>query len=90
MGASGVSDTRLDARSPARQASATTGPILLIHGRDDTVVPFRQSQIMAEALGPRGRLVALDGEDHFLSRAATRQKMLSETVAFLEANNPPR
>ena len=90
MGASGVSDTSLDALSPARQAGAVQGPILLIHGRNDTVVPFAQSELMAQAMSGRARLVALDGEDHFLSNAATRQQMLSETVEFLEANNPPR
>lgn len=89
MGASGVDDASLDAYSPARQAANVLGPILLIHGRNDTVVPFAQSELMARAMGGRARLVALEGEDHFLSTAATRQQMLSETVAFLETNNPP-
>lgn len=91
MGADGVGDTRLDALSPARNAAAVQGPILLIHGRNDTVVPFAQSELMVRAMGAApARLVALEGEDHFLSTAATRQQMLSETVQFLEANNPPR
>jgi len=33
-------------------------------------------------------LVALKHEDHWLSRSATRQQMLDETVAFLQKNNP--
>lgn len=90
MGAESVDDTGLDAYSPARQAAAVQGPILLIHGRNDTVVPFAQSELMARAMAGRARLVALDGEDHFLSTAATRQQMLAETVTFLKANNPPR
>jgi dipeptidyl aminopeptidase/acylaminoacyl peptidase len=32
--------------------------------------------------------VELPGEDHWLSRSATRRQMLVETVRFLEANNP--
>jgi dipeptidyl aminopeptidase/acylaminoacyl peptidase len=34
-------------------------------------------------------IVALDGEDHNLSKSVTRQQMLTATVAFLEKNNPP-
>jgi len=47
---------------------------------------------MADALkaaGKPARFVTLDGEDHWLSRPDTRLQMLTETVAFLEANNPP-
>lgn len=33
--------------------------------------------------------ITLEGEDHWLSRGATRQKMLNETVAFVEKHNPP-
>jgi dipeptidyl aminopeptidase/acylaminoacyl peptidase len=31
----------------------------------------------------------LDGEDHWLTRGATRLKMLTEAVAFVEKHNPP-
>jgi dipeptidyl aminopeptidase/acylaminoacyl peptidase len=66
--------------------------LLLIHGRDDTVVPIEQSRVMANAMRRAGKpveFIELDGEDHWLSRAETRQRMLTETVRFLEANNPP-
>ena len=33
--------------------------------------------------------VTLKAEDHWLSREGTRQQMLSETITFLEKNNPP-
>ena len=67
-------------------------PVLLIHGKDDTVVPFEQSQVMYDAL--RGakkdvQLVTLDKEDHWLSRSETRLQMLTASVAFLRAHNPP-
>ncbi|MDO9588514.1 MAG: S9 family peptidase [Brevundimonas sp.] len=93
MGADGPGDRSLDARSPARLAALADAPILLIHGRDDTVVPIEQSRLMARALRTAGKpveLIELDGEDHWLSRAATRQRMLAETVRFLEQHNPPR
>lgn len=91
MGAESTHDRALDERSPARQAARADGPILLLHGRDDTVVPIEQSRIMATALRRAGKpveLIELSGEDHWLSRADTRQQMLRETVRFLEANNP--
>lgn len=91
MGGDGPGDRSLDARSPARLADKADAPILLIHGRDDSVVPIAQSRQMAQALRRAGKPVSfieLDGEDHWLSRAETRTRMLTETVAFLETNNP--
>jgi dipeptidyl aminopeptidase/acylaminoacyl peptidase len=67
-------------------------PVLLIHGKDDTVVPFEQSQLMYDALHSPGKnvqLVTLKNEDHWLSRSATRLQMLEASVAFLRAHNPP-
>jgi dipeptidyl aminopeptidase/acylaminoacyl peptidase len=87
-----ASDPKLDTRSPAAQAGKADAPILLIHGKDDTVVPFAHSQKMASALKSAGKpyeFVVLDGEDHWLSKSATRLQMLTATVTFLEKNNPP-
>jgi dienelactone hydrolase len=92
MGASGPSDPTLRAISPIEHIDAVTAPVLLIHGRDDTVVPFEQSEVMADALKHAGKsveFVTLKHEDHWLSRSATRFQMLQATVAFLKANNPP-
>jgi len=91
MGAERLGDRSLDERSPARLADQADAPILLIHGRDDTVVPIVQSRLMESALRRAGKpveFVELAGEDHYLSREETRQRMLTETVRFLEANNP--
>jgi dipeptidyl aminopeptidase/acylaminoacyl peptidase len=92
MGADGVKDPDLNAISPAKLAEQVEIPILLIHGKDDTVVPYVQSQIMANALKKAGKpvdLVTLEGEDHWLSSGATRLTMLTATVQFLEKHNPP-
>jgi dipeptidyl aminopeptidase/acylaminoacyl peptidase len=92
MDADGVKDPDLAAISPARLADRVEIPILLIHGQDDTVVPYVQSTLMADALKKAGKpvqLVTLTGEDHWLSRGATRLQMLNAVVAFLEKNNPP-
>jgi dipeptidyl aminopeptidase/acylaminoacyl peptidase len=91
MGVSGPNDPALKEISPIDHVSGVSGPILLIHGRDDTVVPFEQSDVMADALKHAGKsveLIALKHEDHWLSRSATRQQMLNATVAFLKKNNP--
>lgn len=93
MGASGVGDRALDERSPARQADRVKAPVLLIHGKDDTVVSIQQSRIMNRALRDAGKpveLIELNGEDHWLSRSETRRRMLAETIRFLEQHNPPR
>jgi dipeptidyl aminopeptidase/acylaminoacyl peptidase len=92
MGADGIKDPDLVAISPARLADKVEIPVLLIHGKDDTVVRYDQSQIMADALKKAGKpyaFVTLESEDHWLSRGATRLKMLTETVAFVEKHNPP-
>lgn len=68
-------------------------PVLLIHGKDDTVVPYSHTSRMADALRDAGKpveVVTLAGEDHWLARAATRGQMLSEAVAFVEKHNLPR
>ena len=81
-----------DAVSPALHADAVNAPVLLIHGSDDTVVPFAQSAAMEGALRRAGKpveLITLKSEDHGLSRGATRLEMLRATVDFLAKNNPP-
>jgi len=93
VGADGPSDPRLEAISPAAHAADADAPILLIHGKDDSVVPFDQSLIMADALKKAGKpyeFVVLNHEDHWLSRGETRLQMLKATMDFVEKNNPPQ
>jgi dipeptidyl aminopeptidase/acylaminoacyl peptidase len=92
MGASGLGDAHLQEISPALLAAKADIPILLIHGTDDTTVPYEQSRIMADALKRAGKpatLVTLKSEDHYLSRGETRLQMLQAVIAFLKQNNPP-
>ncbi|HEY6643511.1 alpha/beta hydrolase family protein [Povalibacter sp.] len=79
-------DPAVIANSPFRAAERVQAPVLLIHGVNDTVVPIMQSQLMAKALGDAGRkctFVQLEGEDHWLSRSATRIRLLNELDVFL-------
>ena len=92
LGAKGPDDPVLDTISPARHIDRITVPVLLIHGRDDTVVPYEQSEIMLRAMKQAGKnveLVTMRNEDHWLSRSETRLQMLQSSIAFLKANNPP-
>jgi dipeptidyl aminopeptidase/acylaminoacyl peptidase len=78
--------------SPIRFVNRADAPILLIHGKDDIVVKYSQSVEMAEALREAGKpveFVTLAGEDHWLSRGATRLQMLQAIIAFIERHNPP-
>ena len=78
--------------SPRRLAARADAPILLIHGRDDTVVPFQQTAVMADALEDAGKphqVVELASEDHWLSRSETRIQMLRATMDFVLEHNPP-
>ena len=92
MGVKGPDDPLLNTISPIRHLDAINVPILLVHGKDDTVVDYRQSQTMYDAL--RGakkdvEFVTLKREDHWLSHGETRLQMLQATAAFLQAHNPP-
>ena len=92
MGAEDLGDPVLARYSPAQHAVDASAPILLIHGKDDTVVPLEQSKVMADALRSAGKpveLVVQNNADHWLSLGTTRLQMLQATMAFVEKHNPP-
>lgn len=82
---------KLEAISPARFAANFQAPVLLIHGKDDTIVPVKQSKLMYKALQKLGKpveFITLDGEDHWLSTSPTRLQMLTAIEKFLDIHNP--
>jgi dipeptidyl aminopeptidase/acylaminoacyl peptidase len=92
IGVDGPKDPIVQTISPADNAAAANVPVLLIHGKDDTVVPYEQSEAMLRALrraDKSAELVTLKREDHWLSRGETRVQMLQASVAFLRLHNPP-
>jgi dipeptidyl aminopeptidase/acylaminoacyl peptidase len=92
MGGNRVGDPALAQVSPAHFAERVSVPVLLIHGKQDTVVPYEQTELMARALTRAGKpfeLVTLETEDHHLADGAERLKMLKASIAFLERHNPP-
>jgi dienelactone hydrolase len=87
MGDSTNNPEGLRVASPVFRVTSQAAPILLIHGQDDTTVPFEQSRSMQRALraaGKPGDLVVLKGDDHHLSSSATRIQMLEAQFAFLD------
>lgn len=86
-----IGEGDLDAVSPRQLIDRIEAPVLLIHGKDDTVVPYSQSQGLywrAKVAGKPVELVTLKGEDHWLSRGDTRLQMLEAAVHFVEKHNP--
>jgi dipeptidyl aminopeptidase/acylaminoacyl peptidase len=92
MGVKGINDPALGLISPVALVDQIEIPVLLMHGKDDSVVPYEHTTRMADAMGKAGKsveVVTLEGEDHWLSKGGTRLKMLQSLVAFLEKHNPP-
>lgn len=82
---------KLKSISPVNFVENVTAPILLLHGDDDTVVPYNQSTVMERALKRAGKqveLVKLKGEDHWLSVADTRMQTLREMDRFIAEHLP--
>ncbi|MEM7661035.1 MAG: alpha/beta fold hydrolase [Pseudomonadota bacterium] len=74
-------------RSPAMYADAFEAPVLLLHGKDDLVVPATQSRRMRRALREADktvRLVEYRGEDHSMSTPGARLEVLKELDAFIK------
>jgi dipeptidyl aminopeptidase/acylaminoacyl peptidase len=91
LGTAHQGNAALSAISPIDHADALTAPVLLIHGADDTVVPYWQSTLMESVLKSAHKnveFVALNHEDHWLSNSQTRLQMLEVSVDFLKKYNP--
>lgn len=82
-----ASGEQLRALSPAQHAEAVEAPVLLLHSRDDTVVPEEQSRIMERALRRADKEVEftrLQGGDHSLEDYPTRLAVLEAMAQFLD------
>ncbi|MEO1322674.1 MAG: prolyl oligopeptidase family serine peptidase [Pseudomonadota bacterium] len=82
---------KLRSISPANFAENVAAPVLLLHGNDDTVVPYEQSTRMRNRLRSADKdveLIKLKGEDHWLSGAETRLQTLVEMDRFITEHLP--
>ena len=82
-----ISGDLLRSISPVNYAAQASIPVLLLHGEDDSVVPFRQSRDMHRALQRAGvpvTFIPLEGGDHWLLEYETRLEAYSAIGAFLD------
>lgn len=81
-----VDKAEMQARSPDSHAEKFAAPVLLIHGENDRIVPFRQSKSMNAALHKHNKpveLLELKGDNHHLQNNETRLATLEATVNFV-------
>ncbi|MEE2527151.1 prolyl oligopeptidase family serine peptidase [Hyphobacterium sp. HN65] len=77
---------RLDDVSPIHNTRAFQAPVLLMHGREDSVVPIAQSRRFEEEMEDDNQAieyVELRTADHWLTSQATRTEVLTRLEAFL-------
>ncbi|HCR67440.1 MAG TPA: hypothetical protein DIW38_13185 [Oceanicaulis sp.] len=82
-----ISGDLLRSISPVNYAAQARIPVLLLHGEDDSVVPFRQSRAMHRALQRAGvpvTFIPLESGDHWLLEYETRLEAYSAIGAFLD------
>jgi dipeptidyl aminopeptidase/acylaminoacyl peptidase len=75
--------------SPSEHAADFRAPVLLVHGKDDGIVPLKQSLTMERALKSAGKsvkLVEIPLEGHHFARASSRLTLFKELEQFLYAN----
>jgi len=81
----------LDEISPIKHVDKVSIPVLIVHGKDDTVVQFSQSSNMAAALKSAGKdvtFVQYDHEDHWETNESARTDMMKIITDFITKHNP--
>lgn len=63
-------------------AKAYTGPVRLIHGSKDTIVPMSCSERYVETYGDRSELIVVEGENHLITRK--KKKVVVLSVGFFK------
>lgn len=59
-----------------------TGPVRLIHGSKDTIVPMSCSERYVETYGDRSELIVVEGENHLITRK--KKKVVVLSVGFFK------
>lgn len=75
--------------TPGQYLGADTPHMLIMHGDHDTVVPYRQSEILAQALAEKGLpfdFYRIAGAHHSFEQFSTQTDALNITAAFLMAH----
>lgn len=82
----GTDRDELNRFSPAMLAPHLTVPVLLVHGKDDTIAPFEHAEVMRMALEKAGRppeYLAVDGEGHGFYATKNATAFYQKLEAFL-------
>jgi pimeloyl-ACP methyl ester carboxylesterase len=66
-----------------RRSAAYTGPVLVLFGTADPVVPPEVARRYGELYGPRARLVPLEGAGHVFESAVWREQLFGHSLEFL-------
>lgn len=78
--------------SPINFVEKIKVPMLLIHGKRDESVDYKQSVLMEKRMREAGKnveMLILDEADHYFQRQDDRIALLSAMEKFLMAHNPP-
>lgn len=84
-----LSDSALDAHSPALHTDKIKIPVLLMHGEDDYTVRINQSEEIESALRKAHKKVTfirIPKETHYMQTSDTRIRWLTELEKFLKEN----
>jgi dipeptidyl aminopeptidase/acylaminoacyl peptidase len=87
----GEDKQQLKETSPVRLVEQIKAPVLLIHGKDDTVVPVAQSRDMANALKAKNKdyqYIELENGTHNLDYLPDRQQTFEAIDKFLKKHLP--
>lgn len=63
-------------------AAAYSGPVLLLHGNRDSIVPSWCSERFKHTYGDHATLTVVEGENHTITRR--RNKVIAHTVDFFK------
>lgn len=63
-------------------AASYEGPVLILHGDKDTIVPLWCSEKFRDTYGNRSELIVVAGENHLINRR--RKEVVARTVSFFE------
>jgi acetyl esterase/lipase len=73
--------------SPALHVDKDTAPFLIVHGKNDALVPVEQAQRMADALKAAhkdGQLLILEGEGHVFTKQSDLEKWIAASTKFFK------
>ena len=64
------------------EASAYEGPVRVVHGTRDSIVPMWCSEKFVETYGDRAELVVVEGENHTITKK--RKEVVASVVQFFK------